>query len=101
MNTPAELVETAHQRQLAMRFEVSALEAALAAGYTNPLGQYAYALTWLAEYAAGRVLELSADAARAHDAADPAAPKSPQSAGRGRVHAVKPSILPGEPDEVY
>jgi len=50
------LVQTAHRRQLALRLEVSALEAALAAGYDTPRGQYAYALTWLAEYAAERLM---------------------------------------------
>jgi hypothetical protein len=62
MTTPAELVEVAHKRQLAMRMEVSALEAAIAAGHTTVPGQYAYALAWLAEYAAGRLMRKEADA---------------------------------------
>jgi hypothetical protein len=63
MTTPAELVQVAHKRQLALRFEVSALEAAIAAGYCEPRGQYAYALTWLAEHAAARETRLEAERA--------------------------------------
>jgi hypothetical protein len=54
--SPAELVAVAHRRQLAMRLEVSALEAAIAAGHTTVPGQYAYALAWLAEHAATRLM---------------------------------------------
>jgi hypothetical protein len=55
------MVERAHRNQLAMRFEVSALEAAVAAGHTTVPGQYAYALTWLAERAAERETRLDAE----------------------------------------
>jgi hypothetical protein len=74
------MVEEAHKRQLAMRFEVSALEAAVDAGRTSVPEQYAYALAWLAEYAAGRVLKLSRDAAGAGGTTRPR-PTSPTDQG--------------------
>ena len=57
-----ELVEAAHRNQLAMRLEVSAYEAAIEAGHETLVGQQAYALAWLAEYAAARLMKPPADA---------------------------------------
>ena len=61
-----EMVEVAHVRQLAMRLEVSAIEQAIEAGHTTLVGQQAYALAWLAEYAAARLMRK--DAAGSDDA---------------------------------
>lgn len=77
--SPAELVAVAHRRQLALRLEATALEAAIAAGHTTTIGQYAYALSWLSEHAAERLMR--ADAARAHAAAGPATPQPPDTTG--------------------
>ena len=88
--TPAELVAVAHRRQLALRLEATALQAALSAGHTTTVGQYAYALSWLSEHAATRLMRK--DAAPG-DAASPAAPPTPQSP----QGAAGPTSVPAPP----
>jgi hypothetical protein len=75
-----DMVTAAHRNQLALRLEVSALEAAIAAGHTTVPGQYAYALTWLAEHAAQRLMLKDAAPAQAAATGRAPTPRPPQGA---------------------
>ena len=93
--TPAELVAVAHKRQLAMRLEASALEAAIAAGHTTTIGQYAYALSWLSEHAAERLMLKDAAASTAAGPAPPLRAQSPQG-GAGTTTPLEAGRWPDE-----